>query len=681
MQKLVTAGLAASLLCPFDIAVAAEESVTIDEIVVSVARRNTSTRDIGAALSIVDGARIDHSQLLTDALADAPGVFVQQTTPGQGALIIRGLRGSSVLHLVDGMRQNNAIYRNAPTQYFALVPTTAVERVETIRGTPTSLYGSDAVGGAVQVVTRMPTFDGPDVDIEGSLFAGFNSAENLRSIRATVDAGNNTVAGTISAEYLRTADRDIGGGPRIGPSGYTSKAARAALVVTPVEDQQWFLDFHYLEQPSTPRIDELIAGFGQDTPASEEFFFEPNRRLYAHARHRRDNGAFGLDWNVSLSWQRIDDDRRSRNFGADERRLEQNRSDLAGIMTTASREFTNGALLIGAEYYYDKVSSQRLEADLMTGSTVPVTTRFPDGSTLAQAAIFVNSSRRLGDRNTLHGGLRLSSVQTDLSATAFSPAASINTTDLSGDIAWQWELNDQWQLLTNLGSGFRAPNIFDLGTLGNRPGNRFNIPNTELESERIVQFDFGVRFRHNNLRFEAFVFALNYSDRITSLSTGELTVDGRDIVQSANAAESDIRGIETTIDAQLSEKLRLEANATYTRGEQTVGSISEAADRIPPLTGRIALQYASSDKLTTHAWLRFSDRQDRLSNRDIRDPRIDPNGTPGWGTLGARLDWALEEATTITLGVHNLLDRRYRSHGSGLEAPGRNLVATVNHRW
>ena len=681
MQKFVTAGLAASLLCPLDAVIAADDSPTIDEIVVSVARRNTSSRDIGAAHSVVDGARIDRNQLLTDALADAPGVFLQQTTPGQGALIIRGQRGSSVLHLVDGMRQNNAIYRNAPTQYFALIPTTAVERVETIRGTPTSLYGSDAVGGAVQVVTRVPKFEGPDVGVEGNLFAGFNSAENLRSVRATVDIGDNTVAGTISAEYLRTADRNIGGGPRIGPSGYTSKAARAALVVTPLEDQQWLLDFHYLEQPSTPRIDELITGFGQDTPASEEFFFEPNRRLYAHARHRRDNGAFGLDWNVNVSWQRIDDDRRSRNFGADERRLEKNRSDLAGIMTTASREFTDGAFLFGAEYYYDKVSSQRLEADLTTGSTVPVTTRFPDGSTLAQAAIFVNSSRRLGNRNTLHGGLRLSSVRTDLSATAFSPAARINTTDLSGDIAWRWELNDRWQILANLGSGLRAPNIFDLGTLGNRPGNRFNIPNTDLESERIVQIDVGARFRSGDLRVEAFVFALNYSDRITSLSTGELTTDGRDIVQSVNAAESDIRGIETTVVAELSEKLRLEANATYTRGEQTVGSISEAADRIPPLTGRVALRYTTNDRLTAHAWLRFSDRQDRLSNRDIRDPRIDPSGTPGWGTLGARLDWSVDDATTITLGVHNLLDRRYRSHGSGLEAPGRNLSATVSHRW
>lgn len=681
MRKLVTAGLAASFVLPLDTAIAADNSLTIDEVIVAVARRETSTRDVGAALSVVDTSLVTHSQVITDALADAPGVFLQQTTPGQGALIIRGLRGSSILHVVDGMRLNNAIFRNAPTQYFALVPTTAVERLEAIRGTPTSLYGSDAVGGAVQVVTRVPKFDGHGVQAQGELIAGFNNAENLRSLRATIDVGDTAVAGTVSAEYVRTGNRDVGGGPRVSPSGYESKAARAALVVWPDEARQWYLDLHYADQPSTPRIDELVAGFGQDTPDSEEFFFEPNRRLYIHARHQRRDGAFGLDWRIGLIWQRIDDDRRTRNFGADERQLEHNRSDLAGMLVTATREYARGGLLAGVEYYRDKVSSQRLEIDITNGSTAPVTSRFPDGSTLAQAAVFVNAHHSLTSGSTLNGGLRLSTVATDLSATTVSPAASIDTTDLSGDIGWQWELNDRWQVVVNLGAGFRAPNIFDLGTLGSRPGNRFNIPNTNLDSERIVQVDLGVRLRRDGLRFEAFVFALDYDNRITSLSTGDTTADGRDIVQSANAADSEIWGIEAAAVAELSTKVRVEASAQYTHGKQTIDVTSEAADRIPPLTGRIALSHGASDGLTAHAWLRFSAGQDRLSNRDLSDPRIDPNGTPGWGALGARLDWSVDERSTISFGVDNLLDRRYRTHGSGLEAPGRNVFATIRHRW
>jgi len=678
---LVTAGLAAFLPLPVDTAVAADSSLTIDEVIVSATRRETSTADVSAAVSIVDASLVAREQLVTDALADAPGVFLQQTTPGQGALIIRGLRGSSILHLVDGMRLNNAIFRNAPTQYLALVPATAVQRVEAIRGTPTSLYGSDAVGGAVQVVTRIPEFDSRDVRARGDLVAGFNVAESLRSIRATIDAGNSGVAGTVSAEYLRTGNRDVGDGPRIGPSGYESRAARAALVVSPDETGQWLLDLHYLDQPSTPRVDELVAGFGQDQPDSEEFYFEPNRRLYVHAGHQRRNGAFGLDWRAGLSWQRIDDDRRTRNFGTDVRQLEANRSEMTGIMVTATHDYAGGSWLAGIEYYHDRVSSQRREVDVTNGESVPVTARFPDGSTLAQAAVFVNASRSLSHRSTLNGGLRLSTVATDLSATPVSPAANVDTTDVSGDLGWLWQLNDRWHLVANLGAGFRAPNIFDLGTLGNRPGNRFNIPNPALDSERILHVDLGVRLRRDNVHFEAFVFALDYDDRITSLSTGDTTPDGRDIVQSVNAADSRIRGIETELIAELGARLRMEAVAMYTWGTQTIDGASEAADRIPPLSGRIALRYAPSDRLSAHTWLRFADRQDRLSNRDARDPRIDPNGTPGWGALGARLDWLLDSHSTISVGLENLLDKRYRAHGSGLDAPGRNLFAVIHYRF
>ncbi len=681
MRKFVTAGLAALSAWPYQTVTAADRQTALEEIVVSVTRRDTATHDISAALSLVDGSRIERSQLLADALADAPGVFLQQTTPGQGALIVRGQRGSSILHLVDGMRLNNAIFRNAPTQYFSLLPTTAVERVETMRGTPASLYGSDAVGGAVQVVTRVPAFDGPGVRIDGNLFAGINNAENLRVLRTTINAGNNTVAGTASAEYTRTGNRDIGGGPRIGPSGYTSKAARAALMVTPDDTQDWFVDVHYLNQPSTPRVDELVAGFGQETPDSEEFYFEPNQRLYVHARHQRRDGPLGLDWRMGLSWQRIDDDRRTRNFGADERRLERNRSDLTGLLLTASREYARGNWLAGIEYYHDKVSSRRSAIDVANGGMLPITSRFPDGSTLAQTAVFVNASHLLTARNTLNGGLRLSNVATDLSATSVSTAARIDTTDIAGDIGWLWAIHDGWQIVGNLGLGFRAPNIFDLGTLGNRPGNRFNVPNTDLDSERVVQLDLGIRFQRDGLRFDAFAFVLDYDDRIASVSTGNLTADGRDIVQSVNAASAETRGIETAVVAELGNGLRLEANAQVTRGDQTVNDAHEAADRIPPLTGRIALRYAASDRLTAHAWARFSGRQDRLSHRDVRDPRIDPNGTPGWGMLGARVDWLAGTRSTISVGVDNLLDKGYRRHGSGLDAPGRNLFATISHRW
>src|SRR5210317_2415413 len=122
------------------------EQERLEEILVTATRRTVSIAEVSSGITLVDGAAVRDKKLVTDALDVEVGVYLQQTTPGQGAAIIRGLKGSSILHLVDGIRLNNAIFRNAPTQYFSLVPVTAIERVEVLRGTPTSLYGNDAVG-------------------------------------------------------------------------------------------------------------------------------------------------------------------------------------------------------------------------------------------------------------------------------------------------------------------------------------------------------------------------------------------------------------------------------------------------------------------------------------------------------------------------------------------------------
>ncbi len=546
----------------------AAENNEIDEVVVTATRRAVSSAEVSSGLTVLGRDQVQAEKLVTDALASNVGVFLQQTTPGQGAPIIRGLKGSSILHLVDGLRLNNAIFRSAPTQYFALVPVSSVERVEVLRGTPTSLYGNDAVGGVVQLVTRVPDFESAETEVRGEAFASFDTAELARTARATVDVGNQFLASSFSAEYLKTGNRRTGSGDRIAPSGYESKAARLLLAGTPNDTHSWLFDAHYLEQPETPRIDELVPGFGQSEPSSSEFFFAPNRRIFMHGEYTLSDGLAGLDWNVDLAWQHIDDDRVSRDYEATDRRRESNSSDLYGATFSASRLMDAGSWIVGAEFYHDKVGSQRSEEDLLSGTRQALTSRFPDGSRVRQAALFGNLQRQISSRHNLSGGIRVSNDDVTLPATAVSSAAAIDTTDVGGDIGWIFDATERWQLLANLGLGFRAPNVFDLGTLGNRPGNRFNIPNTTLDSERVAQFDVGVRFRSDRLRLDLMVYTLRYDDRITSVGTGAVTPDGRDIVQSVNAAESSIRGVETGIDFRISDALSARAVLNYTWGEQ-----------------------------------------------------------------------------------------------------------------
>ena len=662
-----------------DVSVAEDE---IDEVLVTATRRTVSAAEISSALSLISDDAVRTQKLVTDALDANVGVFLQQTTPGQGAAIIRGLKGSSVLHLVDGVRLNNAIFRSAPTQYFALVPSSAVERIEVLRGTPASLYGSDAVGGVVQLVTRVPKFDSTDTQVRGEVFAAFDSAELGKMVRATLDAGTATLVTSLSAEYLETGDRKTGSGDRIGPSAYEAKAARWLLAGNPDEQRSWLFDMHYLEQPETPRVDELVPGFGQTEPSSSEFLFAPNRRTFVHGQYGHRDGLFGLDWKLDLAWQRVDDDRVTRDFGTTVRRIEANRSDLYGLVVSGSRVIDNGSWVVGGEAYLDEVSSRRTEESLIDGQVAVLTPRFPDGSQIERYAVFGNGEYAVAQRHILSGGLRVSHEHVSLPQTPVSAAASVGVTDASGDVGWIFDVTDVWQVVANAGFGFRAPNVFDLGTLGSRPGNRFNVPNTSLDSERVMQIDLGVRRRTAGTQLELMVYALNYDDRITSAFTGDVTPDGRDVVQSVNAADSTIRGVEAGADFELTNDISASAVVNYTWGEQRiVGSLTEPADRIPPWSGRLNIAYDPGASFRVDGWLRFAGEQSRLSARDVRDVRIDPAGTSGWGIIGVRASWNYRDNWQVALGVDNILDKQYRVHGSGLDAPGRNVSLSVRRTW
>ena len=330
----------------------------------------------------------------------------------------------------------------------------------------------------------------------------------------------------------------------------------------------------------------------------------------------------------------------------------------------------------------DEVLSARHEEDIATGLFTLVQSRFPSGSRIDQAALFGNMDWTVSDHHHINGGLRVTTVEIDVPATPANAAATIDIDRLSGDLGWNFSFTDTWQFVANAGIGFRAPNISDLGTLGDRPGNRFNIPNTDLKEERVQQLDIGVRKHAENMRFELMIYELRFDDRITSVVTGDITASGRDIVQSVNAGETSIHGAEAGIDIEFSETVRAHAVLNYTWGREIIETAAaQPADRIPPLSGKFSLQVDLNPRWTLQSWITVAGDQDRLSDRDIRDVRIDPDGTAGWAILGTRATWTPNESWTVDLVADNLLDEGYRVHGSGIDAPGRNFAITIRTRW
>ena len=129
---------------------------TLDEVVVTGSRVEESVYESPQAVSTVTREEVLKRNYRTtpEALTYEPGVMVQKTAHGQGSPFIRGLTGKQVLILVDGVRLNNSTFRFGPNQYLATVDPATIERIEVVRGPGSVLYGSDALGGVINIITR-----------------------------------------------------------------------------------------------------------------------------------------------------------------------------------------------------------------------------------------------------------------------------------------------------------------------------------------------------------------------------------------------------------------------------------------------------------------------------------------------------------------------------------------------
>lgn len=677
----------ALLSCAFALApaAAAPEHDRLEEVQVTAGRIEQTTSEVSTGVSVVDTEDILAAAppLATDLLRGVPGTFVQQTTPGQGVPIVRGLKGSEVLHLVDGFRLNNAFFRNAPNQYVGLVDARMLGRIEVVRGPAPSLYGSDAMGGVVQMVTALPAV-GVEQGYNGRASVDYRSADDALSGHLTLNRDGRRLGYTVAATYQDIGDRTAGGGRELPHSAYTARAGRAALRALPHDDHELLLDLQYLRQPGTPRHDELVAGFGQDEPASAEFSFEPNDRLFAHARHRwTDVGELVDELEFHLGYQVMHDDRITRDTGSSSRRRERNKSELFGFTTQASSRVEQHRLTYGLEYYTDEVSSSRTATDLRNGATEQISSRFPDGSTMDSVALYLHDAVRVGERLDLDIGGRYSRFDIFLPAADRGVGADLELDDLTADLGLLYALRPDLRLVANVGRGFRAPNIFDLGTLGPRPGNRFNIANPALGPEEVVTADIGVKYRGARLVAEAMVWQADYRDKIDSVPTGDLDASGRTIVQSRNVASVDLWGLEAGAHWLSGDgRLELSGVVNVTRGEQRDETgATQPADRIPPVNGELSAAYRPPGDWWLESFVRFAAAQDRLSDRDRGDPRIDPRGTAGWATLNFAAGWAFSPLADLTLRLDNVLDQRYREHASGIDASGRSLGLTISARF
>jgi outer membrane receptor protein involved in Fe transport len=657
-----------------------------EHVQVTATRTNTRDIDIAAAVTAIDEDTLleQAPDVIAEILRGQPGAFFQQTTPGQGIPIIRGLKGSQVLHLVDGMRLNNAFFRNAPNQYLGLVDSFAASRMELVRGAQGSLYGADAMGGVLNILTVEPQYDQANWQQTSRLYGSYDSVDSGWVLNARTKGGKKGWGFAAGASYQDHSDRTSGNGEKLAPSAYRSKAADLKFVIDSSDHSTLMLSAQVMEQPSTPRYDELVAGFGQTEPSSEQFLFEPNRRSSLHARYQLEGqGGWFDQLEVHAARQVITDDRLTQEYASPVIVTEANSSTLDGVTLQLNSSLASGTQLVwGAEFYADTVDSSRFTSLDDSNEQTEVRSRFPNGSTMDSAAVYLSGKWLTTENFDLNAGLRYSWFDIGLPANENHDGVKLTPSDLTGDIHAVYAVSADIKLVANFGRGFRPPNIFDLATLGPRPGNRFNVANTDLGPETVWSYDLGIKTETERVELELFAFYLDYFDKITSVFTGEVTGDGRDIIRSENRNNVKIYGIEAGLYWAATEDLRFFTVFNYTRGEEQEDFGPKIpADRIPPLNGKLGLEYFFNADWHIEPYLLFASRQDRLSPRDIRDPRIDPTGTSGWGTINIILDWQASSALQLGLSLENLADKAYREHASGIDAAGRNIGFWVNYSF
>jgi len=656
----------------------------LETVQVTATRRAESTFDVPVATDVIDRDEIRAAapQTVMDALRGQAGAYVQQTTPGQGVVILRGLKGSEVLHVVDGFRLNDAIFRNAPNQYVALVDSQSLARIEAVRGPMSALYGSDAMGGVLQMLTWEPRFEGGEWQTRGLLRSMYGSADDSTLSRVEGALGRERLVVSGGATYQDVNERRVGGGEELPYTQFTARAADAKVRAMVTAGNELTLSLQYAEQPRTPRYDELTPGYGQAQPNSAVYWFEPQRRDFAQLRWRASNPTSAWDSaEAQVGQQVLEDGRRNRDFGSNNEDRESNVDTSRGLAFQASKAAgASHHLTYGFDHYEDDVESSRIRTDIVTGATSVRAPRFPDGSTMSQTGAFAADDWSVGERLDVLGGVRWSRSRTRLPASGEFAATTVEDDGFTGNLGVACALTGTVRLVANLGQGFRAPNVFDLGTYGDRPGNRFNVPNPNLEPEQVTTLDAGWKVLDDRLEGELIGYYSRYRDKITSVLTGEVTDSGRLVVQSRNAARLVLYGAEFSLRHRLSDAVEWRTQLTWTHGEETLAGDSYPADRIPPLNGSAGITWRPATRWTLDGWLNFADQQDRYSPRDEVDPRIRPGSTPGWATLNVRAAWEAREHVYTALQYGNIGDHRYREFGSGLDAAGRGIVLTLELR-
>lgn len=702
-----------------------QEATATSESFVYAARSEAVASAPEASLTTISGddLRATGRRSLAKALEEAagPGVWVQETNLGGGSAFIRGLTGNQVLILVDGVRMNDSTTRFGPNQILNTVDPAIVERIEVTRGPSSVLYGSDAIGGVISIWTRRQAPRGGSETIGGA-WGNFGYAAG--SFDAKLDS---SVAGGALTPAFAFADRDdgflvissifnyedlnIGGSGKAAATGYDGQAVFGSWDRDIQDGRSWRVSTWIHRDFDVPRTDKLVTGFGQTDPQNEIYNFALQDRRTALFAYRDDRGGlFGDSMQLRFSLRRYEEQREKQKFGSTSFTYERDETDSVGLGMDWKRAVGDEHLLTyGFDLDFDRVDSIRRDTDLVTSAVTVKDGQFaPAANYLAFGTFIQDEIFAFGDYDVT-AGARFSSY--DFSFDGFGGAAheSGDFSALTTSLQAARDLGPGHRVTATLAQGFRAPNLDDLAKDGDFGGGT-ELHNAELEPEKSLTAELAYSFRSAGRSFDSAVFATEIRDVVGRRLTDEgvLGVPGDETYLRDNAGEVLLFGAELFGEQALGDgPFSIDAGISFVRGRQYDDTFDIVAGeapfdgvdwrRVPPFHGSAGVKWQPGFRYEFGGFLRvdeahfgldWADTQDKLHPSDVSDPRINPDGTPGWarfdldfsGPLGGSTGGAgLGGPSRWSIGLHNLFDTSYRIHGSGVDAPG--LTLAIGLHW
>ena len=658
---------------------------------VTGARRDQRLIDSPRQIAVVTAEEIRRRNYRNtpEALSDIVGVFVQETNDGGGAPIIRGMVGNQILLLVDGIRVNNGSYRLGPNQYLNTIDLNQIERIEVVRGAGSVLYGSDALGGVVNVITRAAGRQADTGAVGVRWFSRLSSADNGRIGRAEVSSQTGPLGLVGGLTLKRFGTRRGGGNTGVQLlTGYDEwdGDAKAAFQLAP--HHRLIVAGQRVTQRHAQRSDVVTAG------TELKWMWDPQTRGLAYARYTASELTGPVDQlSATLSYQEQAESYQRiapASPAIESRHFDRTRS-LGANVQFASPVGRRHLLTYGVDAYGDWLTSRRDDVSLRTGASVSAKGVLADGARYRSVAVFLQDEIDVSPRLRLNFGTRFSSfhpyaVVSDPAVGSLLVNSSRRALTSAGRALFR--LTSALDVVGGVGQGFRAPTIDDLTTLG-RTGNRFEVPNPGLHPEDSLNVEAGVRGR-SALATASGTFFFSHVHGLVQREFGtfegkpfrDLDGDGIRssnellIFQRQNAGDARIHGVE--LEARLRPAARWTVTAMVTRTMGTEENTGEPLRRIPPTFGRAGLGWSSGGRVWADVYSVFASRQARLAPGDLTDIRIPAGGTPGFVTLNARGALKLNRAVEITLGLENITNRSYRTHGSGIDAAGTNVIFGID---